>query len=444
LQLTRDGAKTWSNVVANVPNLPKASWVSWVEASRHEPATAYAAFDRHTFGDLTPWVFKTADFGKTWTRIVSPEQGVRGYAHCVKEDTVRPSLLFVGTELGLWISPDAGKTWAEFKGGDFPSVAVRDIQVHPREGDLVLATHGRGIWIVDDLTPLRKLSADILASDAAFLAGRPTQQRMPASGGWVEGDASFVGRNPPGGAVITYYQRTRHLFGPIKLEIFDASGKLVDTLSATKHRGINRVVWPMQVKPPRVPRAATVAFAASQGPRVPPGTYTVRLTKGGKSIETKLEIGIDRRAPYTVEDRKAQFAAVMKAHALFERMSALVDRIDAARAAAARRARALPESDPGRRRLQETIDKLDAIKREIVATKEGGAITGEERIREHLDTVYGALNGWEGKPAAYQVERVETLGRELADVAREFDALAAGELKAQAEAKHAGAGGRRP
>ena len=317
---------------------------------------------------------------------------------------------------------------------------MREIQVHPRESDLVLATHGRGIWIVDDLTPLRHLSTDIMASDAAFLAGRPTQQRMPASGGWVEGDASFVGRNPPGGAVITYYQRTRHLFGPIKLEIFDSSGKLVDTLSATKRRGINRVVWPMQVKPPRVPRAATVAFAASQGPRVPPGTYTVRLTKGGRSIETKVEVGIDRRAPYTVEDRKEQFAAVMKAHALFEQMSALVDRIDAARAGAAHRAKALPESDPGRQRLQASIDKLDAIKREIVATKEGGAITGEERIREHLDTVYGALNGWEGKPAAYQVERVETLGKELADVAREFDSLSAGELKAQGEAKDGGAG----
>src|SRR4029077_11175329 len=114
----------------------------------------------------------------------------------------------------------------------------------------------------------------------------------------------------------TWYQRTRHLFGPIKLEVLDAEGKVVDTISASKRRGINRADWSMRVKPPRVPRAATVAFSASQGPRVPPGTYTVRLTKGGQSIETKLEIGIDRRAPYGPAERKAQFDAVMKAHAL--------------------------------------------------------------------------------------------------------------------------------
>jgi len=425
VQLTRDGGKTWTNVAGNVAGIPKGSWVSWVEASRFDTATAYAAFDRHTFGDMTPYVYRTGDFGKTWKRIVGPGQGVRGYAHVVKEDTVKPSLLFVGTEFGLWISPDGGARWAEFKGGDFPSVAVREIQVHPRDHDLVLATHGRGIWIVDDLSPLRAVTDELLARDAAFLPDRPVEQRMPARGGWVEGDATFVGQNPPGGAVITYYQRTRHLFGPIKLEIFDADGKLVDTITAAKRRGINRVVWPMRVKPPRVPRAATLAFGAAQGPRVPPGTYTVRLTKGGRPIETKLEIGIDRRAPYGVAERREQFAAVMKAHALFNEMSALVDRIEAVRAAAAKGAKSLSPSDPQGKKFADAVAKIDEVKKKIVATKEGGAITGEERIREHLDDVYGALMRWEGKPASYQIERVEALRRELSDVAKEFDSLAA-------------------
>src|SRR5205823_2141119 len=161
---------------------------------------------------------------------------------------------------------------------------------------------------------------------------------MPAQGGWAEGDASFIGENPASGAVITWYQRTRHLFGPIRLEILDEQGKLVDTISATKRRGLNRVSWSMRVKPPRVPRAAQVAFNASEGPRVPPGSYTVRLVKGEQTIETRLEIGIDRRAPYTAADRRQQFEAAMRAHALFEEMSALVDRIDAARASAAERA----------------------------------------------------------------------------------------------------------
>src|SRR5205823_13254036 len=288
VQLTRDGGKTWTNVVANVPGLPSASWVSWVEASRFDKATAYAAFDRHTFGDMTPWVYRTTDGGKTWTRIVAPGKGVRGYAHVIKEDAVKKDLLFCGTEFGLWISVDGGAKWAEFKGNGFPSVAVREVQVHPREGDLVIATHGRGLWIVDDLTPLRALTAEVLAKDAAFLPGRPVQQRMFARGGWPEGDATFVGENPEGGAEITWYQRTRHLFGPIRIEVLDPAGKVIDTVSATRRRGLNRVSWPMQLKPPRMPRAAQVAFSASQGPRVVPGTYTVRLTKGAQVIETKL------------------------------------------------------------------------------------------------------------------------------------------------------------
>jgi photosystem II stability/assembly factor-like uncharacterized protein len=419
LQLTRDAGKKWTNLVGNVRGLPPSSWVSWVEASRFEVGTAYAAFDRHTFGDMAPWVYRTADFGKTWTRIAGPEQGVKGYAHVIKEDLVRKDLLYLGTELGLFISVDGGKSWAEFKGNDFPAVAVRDLQIHPRDGDLILATHGRGIWIIDDLAPLRALSQQTLAQEAAFLPWRPTQQRIAGQGGWSEGDATFTGANPANGAVITYYQRTRHLFGPIKLEILDAQGNLVDTVPASKRRGLNRVAWTMQVKPPRVPRAAAVAFAGSQGPRVVPGTYTVRLTKGAHEYRTKLEIGLDRRAPWTVADRRAQFEAAMKGHALFGEMSDLVDRIDAAAKALEPRLKARPEDG----QIKALVAKVDAAKKKIVATKEGGAITGEERIREHTDHLYSALLSWEGKPAGYLIARTEALRHELGDVRAEFDAL---------------------
>jgi photosystem II stability/assembly factor-like uncharacterized protein len=424
LELSRDGTKTWTNVVGNVPGLPANSWVSWVEASRFDPATAYAAFDRHTYGDMTPWVYKTTDYGKTWKRIVGPEQGVRGYAHVIKEDTVQKNLLFLGTELGLWISVDGGNTWAEFKGGEFPAVAVRDLVVQPREHDLVIATHGRGIWIIDDITPLRGLTAAALDKQTAFLPQRPVQQRMLGNGGWVEGDAAFVGANPPSGAVITYYLRSRHIYGPIKLEILDAAGKLVDTVTPTKRRGINRVTWTMRVKPPRVPRAAQVAFSASQGPRVVPGTYTVRLVRGSEVVETKLAIGLDRRAPYDLASRKAQFAAVMRAHDLFGEMTKLVEQIEALRGAAEQRAKALPTTDALAQQLRELAKKLEDARKLVVATTEGGAITGEERIREHLDTLYGAMNGWEGKPTPYQLERLEVLKKELADVQSTLKTLA--------------------
>jgi photosystem II stability/assembly factor-like uncharacterized protein len=430
VQLSRDGGKSWSNQVKNVKGLPRGAWTSWVEASRHDAGTAYVTFDRHTFGDMNPYVYRTTDLGKTWSRIAGPEQGLRGYAHVVREDSVNKGLLFVGTELGLWISVDGGRAWAEFKGSDFPAVAVRDIQVHPRDNDLVLGTHGRGIWIIDDLTPLRSLSAEVLARDAAFLPGRPTQQRINGQGGWADGDAAFSGPNPSGGAVVTYYQRTRHLYGPIKLEVLDAQGNLVDTIPATKRRGINRVAWTMQVKPPRVPRAAQVAFSASQGPRVVSGSYTLRLTKGGQVIERKLEIGLDRRAPFTVADRKEHFDAAMKAHALFGQMSDLVDKLEGARASAESKLKGLPPDDELGKKIGALTQKLGEVKKKIVATKEGGAITGEERIREHADLLYGALLSWEGKPAKYLVERTEVLKRELDDVKKEFDAVVAQQIGA--------------
>ncbi|HEX4384062.1 MAG TPA: hypothetical protein VH083_13980 [Myxococcales bacterium] len=421
LQLTRDGGQHWSNVVANVHGLPKASWVSWVEAGRFDKATAYAAFDRHSFGDMEPHVYRTADSGKTWKPLGT--KGVRGYAHVIREDTKEKKLLFLGTELGLWISIDGGATFAEFKGGDFPSVAVRDLQVHERDGDLVLATHGRGIWIIDDLTPLRSLAAGV-PEEFAFLPGRPVQERFQTQGGYsfADGDAIFVGRNPESGAIISYYQRAPHLFGPIKLEVLDAEGKLVDTLPTSKRRGINRVSWSMQVKPPRVPRAAQVAFGASQGPRVVPGTYKVRLTKGSQVIETSLQIGLDRRARFGEADRREQFDAVMRAHALFGRMSDLVDSIDSVRAAAEVRAKELPAGDALQGRLAALTKQLDEVKKKVVATKEGGAITGEERIREHTDHLYGALLSWEGKPASYLLERSKVLARELSDVDGELAA----------------------
>jgi photosystem II stability/assembly factor-like uncharacterized protein len=423
VQLSRDGTRTWSNVAGHVPGLPNHTWVSWVEASRFDPATAYVAFDRHTFGDMTPWVYKTSDYGKTWTRIAGPDKGVRGYAHVIKEDTVNKDLLFLGTEFGLWISLDGGTRWAQFQGGNFPNVAVREVQIHPRDQDLVIATHGRGIWIVDDLTPLRALSDETRQKSTAFLPIRPVQQRLQASGGWAEGDATFSGDSGPGGATITYYLKSRHVYGPIKLEILDAAGKLVDTITPSKRRGINRINWAMRVKPPKVPRAAQLAFGASQGPRVLPGTYTLRLTRGTEIVETKLVIELDRRAPYNMADRKAQFDAVMKAHGLFGDMTRLTTRIDAARDAVRDRLKGLPDRDGLTNKLRALLDKLDTAKKQIVATTEGGAITGEERIREHLDEIYGGINSWEGRPAKYQVDRIDALRRELTDVDKLVEAI---------------------
>jgi hypothetical protein len=184
----------------------------------------------------------------------------------------------------------------------------------------------------------------------------------------------------------------------------------------------------MREKPPRVPPAAQIANAGTRGPRLLPGVYTVRMTKAGKVTETKLTVGLDRRVKFSEADRKAQFEAAMKVHALFGDESAVMDRILALRASLATSGGALPEGDALRKTIADFDKKVDAVRKQIVATTEGGAITGEERLREHTDQLYGAILGYEGKPGDYQVANIAALRRELDDVTKEFQQIIAKDL----------------
>jgi photosystem II stability/assembly factor-like uncharacterized protein len=427
VQITRDGGKNWTNVVGNIQGLPKNAWVSSVEAGHFDSGTAYATFDVHTFGDLRPFVYKTTDFGQTWTPLVEGSP-VRGYAHVVKEDLVNKNLLFVGTEMGLWISLDGGKQWAQYKGGEMPNVAVRDLAIHPRDHDLVIATHGRGIWIVDDITPLRALTPENLAREAVFIQAKPSVQSISGGGGWSNGDAAFVGPNPTDEAVITYYQKKRHIFGDLKIEVLDSDGKLVGTIPSNKRRGLNRATWPMRLKAPKVPRAASAAFGAAVGPRLLPGTYTVKMTKDKQVYTTQLTVVTDARSKHTPDDRKAEFELALKLYDLLGNMTYAVERINDVRLALGERASRLPSTDPLAKRLRDAADSVDVLRKKIVATTEGGAITGEERLRENLADLYGNVVFYEGRPSKTQVERTEVLDRELSDVVKDFDAWLAKEL----------------
>ena len=361
-------------------------------------------------------------------QIIAPISNVKGYAHVVKEDVVNKDLLFAGTELGLWVSLDGGKQWAQYTGSEFPNVAVRDLAIHPRDKDLVIATHGRGIWIIDDITPLRALTPELLAKEAAFVEARATVQQMPAGGGWSNGDAVFVGDNPTDEAVITYYQQKRHIFGDLKIEIIDATGKVLSIVPSSKRRGLNRATWSMRLKAPRVPTAASAAFGASVGPRVLPGTYTVRMTKDKNVYTTPLVVTRDPRSTYTVLDRKSQFDLAMKLYNLLGDMTFAVDRINGVRLALDADAARLSANDLLAARLRTSSQQVDELRKKIVATKEGGAITGEERLRENLATLYGDIIYYEGRPSQMQLMRTDAIARELADVVRDFDAWAAREL----------------
>lgn len=430
VQISRDGGKNWTNVTDNIPGVGKSPWVSWVEASRFEEATAYATFDRHMYGDMKPYLLKTTDHGRTWTALPVEQSGVRGYAHVVKEDNIKPDLLFLGTEFGLWISIDGGQRWAQYKGSNFPAVAVRDLVVHPRTSDLVLATHGRGIWIIDDISPLRALTPEVMAKEASFLPVPPAVEYLNAGGGWAEGDNSYTGPNRPGEALIPFYQRSRHIFGDLKIEILDEQGKLVDTVTGSKHRGLNRAVWSMRLKPSKVPPAAIAAFGAAVGPRVLPGTYTVKMTKGDQIYTTKVEVVLDPRAKFTVADRRAQFELAERLAGLLNHMSWAVDTIINVRDTATARAAALGEKVPLRQRLTALAESADKIRTKVVATKEGGMITGEERLREYLAGLYGDVNQYEGRPTDSQVARADVLARELEDVIKEFSTLTDQQLPA--------------
>ena len=238
----------------------------------------------------------------------------------------------------------------------------------------------------------------------------------------------FSGPNPPDAAVITYYQKKRHIFGKMKIEILDAQGKLVDTLPPNNRRGISRVDWPMRLKAPRVPPAASAAFEASQGPRVLPGTYTVKMTRGKDTFSTQLNVVLDPRAKFSLEDRRQEFEAAMRVYNLLGDMSFDVDRINSVHDALLARAAALKGDPALAKRLNDTAQKVEALRGKIVATKEGGAITGEERIREKTTGLYGAILNYEGRPGDYQIARIDSLKKDLDDVRTEFESLLAKDL----------------
>jgi photosystem II stability/assembly factor-like uncharacterized protein len=421
LQVTRDDGKTWTNVISALPGLPPNSWVTTIELGHQSADVVMVTFDRHMFGDFSPYVYRTEDAGKTWRRFDT--KGVDGYAHVIREDLAQARILYLGTELGLFISLDTGAHWARFTGGHFPHVAVRDVVVHPRDNDLVIGTHGRGIWILDDLTPLRALSADIAAKDIAIVEARRTTQALSMVGGWVEGSATFVGDNPPEEAVITYWQSKRHIFGPFKIEVLDAKGALIETLSGSKRRGLNRVMWSMRLPAPRASKGATMAWEAAQGPRVLPGTYTVRITRGSTVVEKPIEVASDPNASASKADLQARQVVIDQVFSLLEDMAFFTSRIERAKAAVSQHKAASQAIDA-------FLTEVEVLRKKVVASKEGGAITGEERLREFAASLYGALAGFEGPPTEEQRRYVTSLRAEFTDLETEFKKLSGARLDA--------------
>ncbi|MGA9769194.1 MAG: glycosyl hydrolase [Blastocatellia bacterium] len=424
LQLTRDGGKSWTNVVSNIQGLPANTWCSTVEPSRFDKGTAYVTFDGHQTGDMKVYVFKTTDFGKTWKSLAT--DAITGFAHVVREDRVNPNLLFVGTEFGLFVSVDGGEQWAQFT-GNLPPVPVRDIAIHPREHDLIIATHGRGVLIIDDITPLRQITTKVLESAVTILESRPSPILVPLLAQDFPGDADFVGANPTENATITYYLKDRHVIGDLKLEIYNAEGKLMATLPAGKRRGINRVTWVMRQKPPKAPPSPNLGGPSLTGPMIPEGVYTVKLIKDKDTFTGQIKVIADPKSPHSAADRALQEQTVWKLYQMQERLAFVDAVITDARDQAKERAKKLDSKDEVAKDLEAFADKLDQLHKTLVATKEG-PITGEQQLLERIDEVYGWVSRFGGRPTESQLARIPVLEREIDGKNAEFDAIIGKEL----------------
>jgi hypothetical protein len=371
-------------------------------------------------------VFKTTDFGKTWTPLASDT--IKGYAHVIREDRVNKGLLFVGTEFGLFVSIDGGSQWAQFT-GNLPPVAVRDIAIHPREHDLILATHGRGVLIIDDITPLRQLGPKILESTAFIMDSRPSPIMMSTGSQDFPGDGDFVGQNAPEAATITYYLKERHVFGDMKMEIYNAEGKLMATLPAGKRKGLNRVQWFMRQKPPKVPPSPNLAGPALTGPRVPEGVYTVKLIKDKETFTGQVKIVGDPRSPHSAADRALQQQTVWKLYGMQERLAFVDNVVTDARDKARDRAKKLESGDATVKELEGFSDRLDALHKTLVATKEG-AITGEEQLRERIVELYGWVTQFGGRPTQSVLDRLPLLEKEMDSANTSFQSIIGKDLAA--------------
>jgi len=348
VQITRDGGKHWTNVTANIPNLPEWGTVSNIEASRYAAGKAYITVDFHQMDNRDPFVYKTTDYGKTWTQITDgiPHSPL-SYAHCVREDPVRPGLLYLGTENALYVSFNDGGQWQPLQSG-LPHAPVYWIATQERFHDLALATYGRGFWILDDLTPLEQATPQILASEAHLFAPRAAYRFRNVAGPASISYDPTTGHNPPYGAAINYYLKNATK-DPVKIIIQDARGKTVRTLDGKKGAGVNRIWWDLRFEPSKQIRLRTSPLFAPEvtvGPEgwrpaagvppisllAPPGTYTVKLVAGGHEYTQKLNVLKDPHSAGTVADIQAQTKLVAALQDELNAMADTVNQIESVRA----------------------------------------------------------------------------------------------------------------
>jgi|HubBroStandDraft_1064217.scaffolds.fasta_scaffold02900_3 photosystem II stability/assembly factor-like uncharacterized protein len=431
VHITRDGGKTWTNVTKNIPNLLDWGTVSNIEASRYDAGTAYITVDGHQVNNRDPFVYKTADYGRTWTAITNGvPRSMLSYAHCIREDPVRKGLLYLGTENALYLSFDDGKNWQPLQSG-LPHAPVYWIAVQERFHDLALATYGRGFWILDDLTPLQQLTSDLLASNAHLFAPRDTYRFRPVAQPASVSSDPTAGHNPLYGAAINFYLKSK--LGEkdkASITISDANGKVVRELECRAPRtegarrpggtggaggggneeaaggppceakpGINRVWWNLRTEPsteiklrtsptysPDVPLGAEGWRAAPAVERIsllaPPGTYTVTLKVGEEKSSEKLNLLKDPHSTGSDADIQAQMQLVSALRNEMDALAASVNQIESVRAQIASLEKQLGTDETSkaiRKAADDLAEKLTSAEGKVLQLKSTGR--GQDDVR---------------------------------------------------------------
>ena len=402
LQLTNDGGKNWTNLTKNVSGIGANSPVSHVEPSRTNASTAYVAFERHMFDDFRPYIFKTTDGGKSWTNISGNLPG-KAYVQVVREDPKNTNLLYAGTELGLFASYNGGKEWFPLNLKNLPNVSVHDILVHPRENDLILATHGRSLWIFDDASVIQQMTPQILGSNAYLFGVRPALRYASRFTRYGIGDKVFNGPNPPAGALITYYLKDKlDEKATLKLQIFDSAGKLVQDIERpSREKGLNRVAWNLRLGGPEVRRPPTeeqLAFGgAPRGPQVLPGTYTVKLTVNDKTYEERVDVKMDPTVNVPVAELKETLDMQVKLRDMQSNINLSLRFLDSLKEQLKQTQTTMktltkePDKDL-MKALEDYIKEIDTLSDRLAARTEGLGFAGRSQVADDIGGLFFSLD----------------------------------------------------
>ena len=408
VQVTTNGGKTWTNTVGNISGLPKNTWTYHMEASVFDKATAYAVFDGHSSGDMNPYVYKTTDYGKTWKNIITKD--VVGITRNIQEDLVNPNILFLGTEFGLYITLDGGLNWSKFT-KNMPSVAVHFIAMQKQTNDLVMGTHGRGIIIIDDVSPLREITQEVLNENVHFFKNQPKVMKTPSGfSGAFGSETQFRGENPSSGLQIKYLLPKRHTFGKMTLEIQDMEGKTINTLNPGKSKGINMVTWNFSIKPPKVATGKTFSFGGFTAPRVKAGNYKAVLTKGKETFEHSFELVYDDKEDLTRSERDLKYDTTMKVYDMTQDLAYMVYKLDA-----------ILEASKANKKL---VENLNTLKKTLVVTTGDNYVgTAEPQLREKMADLYSKIAGSYDKPSNAELENLEIITERFENAKTEFAKL---------------------